>query len=158
MEKSNLKAIPEQDLAMALEKINEVVTLLEPYIINLTPMERKSLFKMGDKSLAFNEKAFEYAKSNPSYAPVYMDMVKYEADMYGATSVRTLLLTVKQLEQGLSDTVMVSGGEAFNQSLIFYNAVKQAARQDVPGAKAIYSELRVRFPGSRTRPKEKTES
>jgi hypothetical protein len=44
---------------------------------------------------------------------------------------------------------MVSGSEAYQASLIFYNSAKMAARQDIPGAKAVYDELRKRFPGAK---------
>jgi hypothetical protein len=36
-------------------------------------------------------------------------------------------------------------------SLVFYNAVKAAAAKDVPGAKAIYDELKQRFPSRKHR-------
>jgi hypothetical protein len=32
---------------------------------------------------------------------------------------------------------------------VFYKSVKMAAAQDVPGAKAVYEELRTRFPGGK---------
>jgi hypothetical protein len=41
---------------------------------------------------------------------------------------------------------MVAGSEAYQSSLIFYNAVKAATAQDVPGAKEIYADLKARFP------------
>jgi hypothetical protein len=46
---------------------------------------------------------------------------------------------------------MVSGSEAFNASLVFYNSAKVAAAQDVPGAKAIYEELKRRFPRGKSK-------
>ena len=44
---------------------------------------------------------------------------------------------------------MTAGSEAYQAALAFYSAVKSAAAQDVPGAKAVYEELRERFPGHR---------
>jgi hypothetical protein len=52
---------------------------------------------------------------------------------------------------------MVAGSEAYQSSLIFYNSVKMAARQDIPGAKAIYEELKKRFPGPKHRSNSNTE-
>jgi TolA-binding protein len=59
-----------------------------------------------------------------------------------------------QLHEYTDDTAMTSGSEAYQAALIFYNSVKMAARQDVPGAKAVYEELRKRFPGTRRKPGE----
>jgi hypothetical protein len=67
--------------------------------------------------------------------------------MKDTTGLRVLEISLQQLLQGVDDTVMIAGSEAYNQSLVFYNAVKEAARQDIPGAKAIYDDLKTRFPG-----------
>jgi hypothetical protein len=44
---------------------------------------------------------------------------------------------------------MTAGSEAYQAALIFYNSVKIAASQGIPGAKAVYEELKKRFPGSK---------
>ena len=43
---------------------------------------------------------------------------------------------------------MQAGHEAYESALAFYNAVKVAARNNVPGAKVIYEDLSQRFPGA----------
>lgn len=43
---------------------------------------------------------------------------------------------------------MALGSEAYIASLTIYNTVKQATKLNVPGADAIYQDLRERFPGS----------
>ena len=44
---------------------------------------------------------------------------------------------------------MTAGSEAYQAALVFYKSVKMAAAQDVPGAKAVYEELRTRVPGGK---------
>jgi hypothetical protein len=44
-------------------------------------------------------------------------------------------------------TKKVAESEAYQAALVFYNSVKMAARRDIPGAKAVYEELKKRFPG-----------
>ena len=39
----------------------------------------------------------------------------------------------------------LSGSEAYVASLAFYNSVKQAAKINIPGAKAISEDLKLRF-------------
>jgi hypothetical protein len=41
---------------------------------------------------------------------------------------------------------MTAGSEAYQAALVFYKSVKMAAAQDIPGAKAVYEELKTRFP------------
>ena len=74
-------------------------------------------------------------------------MAAFGVDMEDATGLRSLEITVRQLLQGVGDTVMLSGSEAYNEALIYYNAVKRAASEDIPGAKAEYEEMKNRFPG-----------
>jgi hypothetical protein len=50
------------------------------------------------------------------------------------------------LEEGIGDTEMIPGSEAYQAALVFYKSVKMAAAQDIPGAKAVYEELKTRFP------------
>jgi hypothetical protein len=42
--------------------------------------------------------------------------------------------------------VMVVGSEAYHEALAFYHNTQAATKQDVPGAKAIYEDLKTRFP------------
>jgi hypothetical protein len=56
---------------------------------------------------------------------------------------------VMQLEEGIGDTEMAAGSEVYQTALVFYRSAKMAVDQDVPGAKAVYEELKTRFHGSR---------
>ncbi|MDR1583867.1 MAG: hypothetical protein LBS55_11550 [Prevotellaceae bacterium] len=72
-------------------------------------------------------------------------------DAHGLWSFHNLVL---QLEEGVSDTEMTAGSEAYQAAFVFYKSVKMAAVQDVPGAKAVYEELKTRFPGGKRKPGE----
>jgi hypothetical protein len=106
---------------------------------------------MGEKTLSFVEKAHEAAAENPNLVPPFLDMAAFDIDFANAHNLRSLLLLTQQLHENVDDTTMVAGSEAYQFALIFYNSVKMAARQDIPGAKAIYRELKKRFPGHRHR-------
>jgi len=47
---------------------------------------------------------------------------------------------------------MTAGSEAYQAALIFYNSAKIASSQNISGAKAVYEELKKRFPGGRRQP------
>ena len=51
--------------------------------------------------------------------------------------------------QGISDTQMTAGSEAYQAALVFYNSAKVASSQGVPGAKAVFEELKRRFPSNK---------
>jgi hypothetical protein len=139
-------------LQQALARANEIKTLLAPYLSTLTPDQRQSLPKMGDKTWSFVEKAHELAIVNPVLVPPFVVMNDYNIDYTDAHSILPLLVTVQQLAQGISDIRLLAGSEAYQASLAFYNSAKQAAKQNVPGAQAVYETLKPRFPGVPRRP------
>jgi hypothetical protein len=102
---------------------------------------------MGDKSLAFVGKALEYAKQNPGLVPTFLDLPESEKDFELVKALNNVLKPLAQLVEKLDDTTLQAGSEAYTAALIFYNAVKGAAKAGVPGTKSVYDDLQARFPG-----------
>jgi hypothetical protein len=148
-------SIPTNILAQVQDLLKQADVLLLPYVTSLTPAERRTMAKMGEKTLSFVEKAHEFALQNPNIVPPFLDMAAFDTDFADAHNLWTVLLASQQIHENLDDTTMVAGSEAYQAALIFYNSVKMASRQDIPGAKAVYEELKKRFPhGKRKRPGE----
>jgi hypothetical protein len=138
--------IPADILAQIQSLLQQANSLLLPYATPLTPDERRIIAKMGEKTLSFVEKSHEFALQNPNLVPPFLDMAAFDIDFADAHNLWTVLLVSQQIHENLDDTTMVAGSEAYQAALVFYNSVKMAARQDVPGAKAVYEELKKRFP------------
>ncbi|MDR3246260.1 MAG: hypothetical protein LBT50_07490 [Prevotellaceae bacterium] len=145
MENKHVTAIPAEVLVEVHGYIHSALNALQPYVLPLTPEERRVLPKMGDKTLSFVEKSFDFATSNPALTPPYVDMAAFAIDKSDATGLRALLNSAHQLVEYIDDTEMVAGSEAYQSALSFYNAVKLLASQDIPGAKAVYEELKKFF-------------
>ncbi|MDR1400541.1 MAG: hypothetical protein LBJ41_11515 [Treponema sp.] len=144
-------AIPEAVLTQVYGQIEAVKTALKPYTLALTPQERRSLLKMGDRSLAFVEKAHDYAHDNPDLVPSYLDIDDFDKDFSDAHGLWRLHTEIHQLDEIVEDTIMVAGSEAYHEAIAVYHNVQAAAKQDIPGAKAVYEELKPHFPGGRKR-------
>ena len=140
------QSIPQEVLDQAILRINEAAAILKPYTLSLTPDERKNILKMGDKSSAFVEKALEYTKTNPEFIPAFMTSADLEIDLADSKNLVGPVSLVTQLLYSLDDTMMVAGSESFYAGLYYYKGVQQAAAVNIPGAKAIYEELKKRFP------------
>jgi hypothetical protein len=140
------QSIPIHVLISAQTKLEEVIALIFPYLLSLTPSERKKTLKMGPKTLAFVEKARDFAYLNPTLVPSYLDMDEFNIDFTDAHGIWNIISLVLQLLEALEDTEMIAGGEAYQHALAFYKSVKAAAEQNVVGAKAIYEDLRIRVP------------
>ncbi len=118
-----------------------------PMLINLSAEDRHDLPKMGDKTLAFVTKSLEYAKQNPGVVPPFLNIPEFEKDVNATTSMSKILRPLKQLLERIDDTTMLAGSEAYSAALIFYGAVKGAAKANVGGMKTVYDDLQSRFPG-----------
>ena len=138
-------SIPESVISEATTKLSEVVNILKPYLIALSPTERHDLPKMSDGTLPFVQKCLDYCKSNPEFAPAYVNYNELTEDMKVYQQLLPLYRTVLQLENKLNDTSMQAGAESYVSSLSYYNSVKNAAKYDAPGANAIYEDLKKRF-------------
>lgn len=141
--------IPPEVLVQVLDLQSQINQLMAPYVIALTPDERHDLPKMAEKTVSFVSKALDYAESNPEFAPKYLDIKALQTDVKAVTDLTSVEQPVQNLFIQLNDTIMMSGSEAYIAALMYYNSVKAAARRNVPGAKAIYDDLKVRFEQAR---------
>jgi len=131
------------NIRTAIETINQNL----PELVNLTVDDRRTLPKMGDKSFAFVSKAFEYANQIPKVVPGFLDMDEFEKDTNGYSELRKVLNPLQQLVEKLDDTTMLTGSEAYTAALVFYTALKGAAKSGEPGMKVVYDDLQSRYPG-----------
>ncbi|MDR3115469.1 MAG: hypothetical protein LBU25_08110 [Treponema sp.] len=64
---------------------------------------------MGEKTIGFVEKVYDFARQNPALVPPYLDVEAFGVDFSDAHGLWTLLNTVQQLEQSIDDTEMTAG-------------------------------------------------
>ena len=135
------------DAVMALKAALNGIT------INLTKEERQSLPKIGDKTLAFDEKCQAYMAARPELVPGFIDMAELAKDRKAIADLLPCLRELAPLCEGLEDTIMLANSDNYVGDLAFYQNVRQAAKRGVSGADTIYNDLKTRFPG---RPKKDT--
>lgn len=127
-----------------------------PFLVNLTVEERRKLFKMGNKSLAFVSNSLTAAQSNREILPASFSVDEFVSDYQLATTLTDIHFGLQQLTEKVDDTLMAVSSEAMSSSLTVYDYVKTAAKK-TPGLKAIADQLGERFKAMRTKaPKETT--
>jgi hypothetical protein len=105
----HIVSIPASALTSVQNKINDINAILASCIVPLTPEERHDLPKMGEKTLAFVEKAYDFAKQNPNLVPPYLDVPCFGVDFEDAHGLWGLVNSVRQLYENLNDTEMAAG-------------------------------------------------
>jgi hypothetical protein len=138
--------IPEAEMAEIKGHIQALHTLLLPYLKVLSPEERRELPRMGDMTFGFVQQALNHCKQNPELAPQFLDVAEFEIDFQGYRKIHSLYQLLLQITNALSDTMTLSGSEAYSAALVFYNSVRSAMKSKVQKAEGIYRELRVAFP------------
>jgi hypothetical protein len=76
-------------------------------------------------------------------------MGAFDVDFKDAHGLWGLLTLIQQLKEAVQDTILAAGSEAYHASLAFYHNVQAAAKDDIPGARAIFENLKTRFPGGK---------
>jgi hypothetical protein len=139
--------VPDHVIKTVILKLHEISDLLEVYSTPLTSKERQKMPVMGEKTLSFVEKSYELALANPGLCPSFLNMEAFGIDFADATGLRVIQNSSRQVFELIDDISLLSGSEAFKCALAFYGYIKLLALQDVPNAKAVFEELKKRFPG-----------
>ncbi|SEN23589.1 hypothetical protein SAMN04488505_10946 [Chitinophaga rupis] len=68
----------------AMDAIQQAITTIKthlPFLLKLSPDEKRIYARMGDKSLPFVDKALGYAETNPHLVPPYLQVMEFKKDM-----------------------------------------------------------------------------
>ncbi|MGB9182289.1 MAG: hypothetical protein WCB68_23870 [Pyrinomonadaceae bacterium] len=120
-------AISQADQQAVLAAINTIKQKL-PFLIDLTPDERHSLPKMGDKSRAFVSQALELATQNPDILPRSFDVEEMRKDVELLSALSPLLAAISQLQELLEDTYLAVGSEAYTAALLVYQYARACGK------------------------------
>jgi hypothetical protein len=145
--------IPAADLEEIKAAIAVLKTKLQPHLKDLTPQDRQELPKMGDKTSAFVQKALEYGQQYPDLVPSYLDLQAFAIDVQAIVLLREMAQGLVPLTDALEDSLMLSGSEAYQAALLFYNNAKNAAKAKMTNAASVAEDLSARFPGGAGRKK-----
>jgi hypothetical protein len=150
--------MPYQDINVTLsdadlKEIRQAIATIQqklPFLITLNTVERKRLFKMGDKRLAFVQTSLSAAQSNQNILPASFDLNAFSNDYRLATSLMEIEMLLNQLSEQVDDTLLAVGSEAMASSLTVYDYVKTAAKK-TPGLKGIAEQLGTLFRAMRSK-------
>lgn len=142
----SLELTPAQKTAIE-DAVAALKTAVAGLLINLTVDERRSVAKIGDKTLAFDEKCEFYMDAHPELVPGFVDTAEMAKDRKLVDDLLPCLRELAPICEGLEDTIMLANADNMMADLAFYQSVRQAAKRGVPGADTVYNDLKARFPG-----------
>ena len=103
-----------------------------PFLHDLSPQERKELYKLGDKSRTFVLAARDAARQFPEVLPAGFDVAAFEEDVDLFEALSEPFMALRNLFERLDDTRMTAGVDAMSAARIVYHYVK-----GYPGSAAL---------------------
>jgi hypothetical protein len=113
------------------------------FLVGLTPEQRRSLCRMGDKTRAFVDKAVELATQNTELMPRCLDIDEMRRDLELVESLYPVLLSITQLQELIEDTYLLAGSEAYAAARMAYNSARANGRN--AGLNATVDQMGRRF-------------
>lgn len=153
--KKTVKKIPVQVLLSAHAKLDELMNLLKPYLVFLTPPERSSYVEMKEDYFNFIKQSYELAVEYPGLFPEFKKVSSFGENFFIVKELWVFVKKINVLSGYINDTEMLAGSDAFEMALAFYDTVRIAARHDFPAARVIYEDLKPKLPVKRRRQKTK---
>lgn len=115
-----------------------------PFMVDLTPDQKKELPKFGDKSVGFVNKAAELVNRTEDFLPRSFDTVEFKKDVQIYSDLYKILQPLKMLVEKLEDTSMLAGSEAYSSALVVYKFAKLSSGE-IEGLESVLDDLGKRF-------------
>jgi len=140
------------------DKADEISVLIEPFETDISKDDLKSLSQIADGRLPFVEKSADYAVSDPEHVPAIVDVAEFQKDVKAYKDLREMVRPLRQILNILETSMAVAGSEAWAAARAYYKMVQLNAKMGVPGAQAVYDDLRVLFESKTAEPEEEPNS
>ena len=141
---SNMIKIAFDDAKLAA--VDSAITEVEKgfsELIALSPRERKSLKRMGEKSESFCRQALHVVGQNPQIVPPNVPVADAIADLKTLDQLRPRLVRLAQLVERASDTDAALGNDIMAVSLHAYGLLKLTGSSE--GLGSLRKDLGTRF-------------
>lgn len=145
MEKNFSVELTTAELQAIKDAIATIVGILASKLKALSVDERKERVKMGEASRPFAEKILEYAVSNPEFLPSYVKKEVLDKQWKSIQELTPVVNTLTQLLSNLGDSMLEMGSQLMEACNTYYKQVKIGVEMDVPNAKPIEADLKVRY-------------
>jgi hypothetical protein len=132
------------DATSAINLINQAEQLF-PYLLGLTPEEKKKMQGINVSNRVFVEDCLVLMQEDTSILPPFISLQDVQNDYTLFEGLEPVVSKVAGLASKLATTQFVAGAEAYFKCLLYYNMLSLAARNGIPGAQEKYDRLKERF-------------
>ncbi|MGJ3253633.1 MAG: hypothetical protein ACFE0J_21225 [Elainellaceae cyanobacterium] len=122
------------DATLTQQEIEEIITALNvildrlPFLVGLTPDERRQIAKMGRKAQTFTTRALDMAHQYNDMMPRHLNVEEARRDIALFEALNPILQTVNHMRELLEDTQTIAGSEAYAAARLAYNTAKVSGK------------------------------
>lgn len=123
------------DVTLTAEQIAAVMAALDtldtalPFIVSLTPEERRALFRMGTRSEGFVREALTAAEQHPDHIPASLGVVEMQRDLDLRDLLQPVLSRLGVIHTKVNDTWLLAGADAMQKATAVYRVLKNTRGQ-----------------------------
>ena len=132
--------LSEEGLAEVLQAIETIRQKL-PFLVLLSPSDKKATAMLDEGRIPFATKAVEYASREAAISPNPPLLIEAQKDLQVYTRLQSVERELSRLSEMVSDTRMLAGAELYEFARVTYKMSKIAASLAVPGTKSIVDDL-----------------
>lgn len=115
--------LSDEDRDRALNHLRQARDLL-PFLIDMTPDERQTTFKMGEKGRPFVEGSLAIVEQDDSFMPRSFDKTEMHRDHEFFVAMEPVFVQITRLYEAVSDTRMLAGSDLIMAALEVYRNAK----------------------------------
>ena len=116
-----------------------------PFLLGLTEEEQKSLNTIRIANRNFVERVTEVMPNNTDLLPVHLDFNEIVQDFLLFQQLEKIQVELNQITVKVHHSRLRAGAEAYAKARAVYKYIKVAYELGVPGAEAIYKNLKERY-------------
>ena len=114
-----------------------------PFLISLTPADRKYMVKAGNASEGFIQGTLELARQNPDLVPALVDLAKLERDLALRDAMASAEAGLALLATKVGHTRRLANADLYEGCLDIYHELQRHGQDQ--GLDALLAPLRTRF-------------
>jgi len=139
--------INDEDLEEVLQAL-DTIHLKLPFLVKLSPAQKKATAMLDDGRIPFANKALDYASREVSISPnqLLLEEAKKDSQLYN--KLQSVDRELARLSEMVSDTRMLAGAELYEFARFVYKMSKISASIGTPGTKSIVDDLGKLYAGN----------
>lgn len=115
-----------------------------PFLVNLTPEERRAIVKAGPDSVSFIDNVATAVQNHPTAFPQTFNAPEFQNDVALFKDMTEICIIASSVFSQIDDTRLAVGGEAMKEAMQGYDYIKASAK-NTPGLKPVVEQLGERF-------------